>query len=207
MQPSSFEFVPSSDTDSFLSADPLLNVHDAVPPRILSQRTIDEIVVSSSVSRRPSESADTNIQCQEPPRPHRLYVPTKLQQRSVLAEEFSQFGKTKPLRYYEAKTRLCARTIKRLIKDIQNGKDITKPAKRGRKPKHTPDLLKKIASELCTKNKSLREAEKAIIKENIDAVGTDAQQLPQVSFSTIARYVHDKDIMAQVDIGPLNFLK
>ena len=27
----------------------------------------------------------------------------------------------------------------------------------------------------------------------------------QVSFSTIARYVHDKDIMAQVDIGPLTF--
>ena len=60
MQPSSFEFIPSCDTDSFLSADPLLNIEDAEPPRVSSQRSIDEIVLSSSVSQRPREEAETN---------------------------------------------------------------------------------------------------------------------------------------------------
>ena len=113
----------------------------------------------------------------------------------------------KPLKYYEEKTRLCTRSLKRLIGDIQSGKDITKPGRSGRKPKYTPELLKKIAQELCTKNKSLRAAKEAVVHANIDAIWSCGEQLPEVSVSTIARYVHDKDIMDTVDVGPLSFAK
>ena len=102
---------------------------------------------------------------------------------------------------------MCPRPIKRLIGDIQSGKDITRPGKRCRKQKYTPQLLVKIASELCTKSNSPRETQKAIITANIEADGLNEETLPEVSFSTIGRYVHDDDIMSQVDIGPLSFTR
>ena len=175
------------------------------PPDVQVRHTIDDIVLASTIQALGEQATAEDEQ--EPVRSQRVYVQVKDQQRSVLAAEFANFGVTKPLKYYEEKTRLCTRTLKRLIADIQAGKDITKPGRRGRRPKYTPQLLKKIAQELCTKNKSLRETRKAVAIANMEAVESGGEQLPEVSVSTIARYVHDKDVMDTVEVGPLSFTK
>ena len=202
MNPSSFEFIPECDRDSFIERDPFSGIQTTEPPPVETQSTIDEIVLSSNVNNGQDEveqSHNTEV------RPKRVYVGTSIRQRTVLATEFAEHGISKPIQFYQDKTRLCPRAIKRLIKDMQSGKDITRPGKRGRKPKFTPQLLQKIASELCTTSNSLRETQKAIITANIEAVGRNDERLPEVSFSTIGRYVHNAEIMNDVDIGPLSF--
>ena len=135
----------------------------------------------------------------------RLHVSSTQKQREVLAEEFARFGINKTPKCYAERTRLCIRTVKRYIGDIQSGKDITKPVRRGRRPKFTPALLKKLASELCVQNKTLREARRSVIQENADAVGSGNEPLPVVSIATMSRYVQNRDVMNDVDIGPLSF--
>ena len=125
--------------------------------------------------------------------------------RENLIEEDSKHGIRKPMKYCEEKTRICGRTLRRLIKDIQSGKDVSVPGKRGRRPKFTPELLKKIASELCVQNKTLRETRKTIVKDNMEAVGSGNEPMPVVSIATMSRHVHNKEIMEEVDIGPLSF--
>ena len=135
----------------------------------------------------------------------RLYVPVTARQREILAEEWAKHGIDKTLKYYEDKIRICAGSLKRLIGDIRSGKDITKPARRGRKPKYTPELLKRISSELCDRNKTLREAKTAIINGNMEAIRTGNELLPVVSVSTMSRYVKNDAVMGEVGIGPLSF--
>ena len=112
---------------------------------------------------------------------------------------------SKSLKFYEDKTLICAGSLKRLIRDIRSGKVDTKPARRGRKPKYTPELLKKITSELCVQNKTLREAKSSIIAGNIEAIRTNNEPLPVVSVTTMSRYVKNDAVMDEVDIGPLSF--
>ena len=88
---------------------------------------------------------------------------------------------------------------------MQDCEVISKLGKRGRKSKFTPELLKTIASDLCTKGKTLRETQKEIIAANLRAIDSGGDQLPQVSLSTIHRYVSDDDLMREVDIGPISF--
>ena len=71
--------------------------------------------------------------------------------------EFSLHEETKDVEYCEGVTRLPRRTVMRFLDQLRKNEDITKPAKRGRKPKYTPQLLKKVSQELCFKNKSLRD--------------------------------------------------
>ena len=101
--------------------------------------------------------------------------------------------------------RICAGSLEHLISDIRSGKYITKPVRRGRKPKYTPELIKKIASELCVQNETLRPAKSAIVEGNIEAIRTDNEQLPVVSVTTMSRYVKNDAVMDEVDIGPLSF--
>ena len=179
MNPSSFEFITECDRDSFTDNDPLTQIRATEPPPILTQSTSDEILLSSNVNRNSRGAQQVH---EGESRPKRMYFGTNIRQRTVLSSEFAKHGISKPIKYYQDKTRLCSRTIKRLIKDLQSGKDITRLEKPGRKPKFTPELLKKIASELCTKSNSLRKTQKAIITANIEAVGSNEESLPEVSF-------------------------
>ena len=126
-------------------------------------------------------------------------------QRKALAQEFSKHGFTKPMSYYEAKTRLPNRTVKRLIDKMNRGEDITVIGKRGRKPLFTNEFLKEVATGLCAQNMTLRETKKDIIEANIRAIAAGEGTLPEVSKSTIHRYVTNETIMNEVDIGPLSF--
>ena len=132
-------------------------IEPIVPPPVPPMRSPDEILASSTIPHAPRE--DGRAPAQEV-RHSRDYVNTTVTQRSVLIREVTEHGITKPLSYYEAKTRLHRKTLKRLIKKMQDGEDISKPGKRGRKPTFTPELLKTIASDLCTKGKTLRETQK-----------------------------------------------
>ena len=140
MNPSSFEFIPECHRDSFTERDPLSEIDPVEPPPVLTQTTIDAILLSSDVNRNSGGGAQQIHEGEA--RPKRVYVRTSVRQRTVLAREFAEHGVSKPIKYYQDKTRLCSRTIKRLIKDLQSGKDITRPEKPGRKPKFTPELLK-----------------------------------------------------------------
>ena len=142
-------------------------------------------------------------QRQEPEK--RLYVKSTLRQRQILAKEFAEHGHAKQIGYYEAKTRLSKKTVQRLVAKLENGEDITVIGKRGRKPKYTPELLKALASDLCTKNMTLRQVCKEVAEANRQAVSTGGDVLPQVSKSTIHRYITNDELMRDVDIGPLSF--
>ena len=119
--------------------------------------------------------------------------------------EFAEHGAAKPLDYYLRKTRISKPTLRRLLKKLEGGEDITKQKKRGRKPKYTSELLTAIASDLCSKNKTLREAHKEVIVANMRALESGGELLPEVSVATMHRYVRDDDLMREADIGPLSF--
>ena len=78
---------------------------------------------------------------------------------------------------------MATKSVYRLLKKLRNGQDITKKAKRGRKPKHSPELLKALSTKLCFERKSVRETKKEIARQNMTAVA--AQVLPNVSKSSI----------------------
>ena len=165
MHHTSFEYVPREDVPSFVSQqqEPLLN---RTPPEPAPIRTPDEIMATASVQ----ETTPPRHTTVEQGAPKRIYVQTTTTQRQVLAIEYAQHGDAKPLSYFQERTRISYPTPRRLVKKLEGGEDITKPGKRGRKAKFTPQLLKTIASELCTKNRTLREAKKAIHKANIEAI-------------------------------------
>ena len=157
MQPSSFEFVPQGDIPSFTSQQPLQNISPVVSPEVPQARPIHEIA-NRFISDNSIQGSEQQPVSEE--KKKRLYVPASKRQREILIEEDSKHGIRSPMKYNEEKTRICGRTLRRLIKDIQSGKDVSVPGKRGRRPKFTPELLKKIASELCVQNKTLRETRK-----------------------------------------------
>ena len=94
-------------------------------------------------------------------------------------------------------------TLRRHLKRLQNGEDITKKPKRGRKPKYSHALLKKLSTDLCFKNKTLREEANALHNQNLENVAQEA--LPVVSKSTIHRYVTDSSLAAENDMEVLTF--
>ena len=201
MQTTSFEFVPREEVPAFIVR--LQEESDTmVPPTVPPALSSNEILTLSLVGD------DRDEQQPEPPRPTartRLYLKTTNVQRQILFEEYTTHGDTKPVSYYQEKTRLLKPTLKRLLKKLQAGEDILSPRKPGRKQKHTPELLKAVASKLCAENMTLRGAQNKIIQDNIDAVGENAVLLPEVSVTTIHRYVTNDQLMNDVDIGPISF--
>ena len=148
MNPSSFEFITECDRDSFTDNDPLTQIRATEPPPILTQSTSDEILLSSNVNRNSRGAQQVH---EGESRPKRMYFGTNIRQRTVLSSEFAKHGISKPIKYYQDKTRLCPRTIKRLIGDIQTGKDITKPGKRGRNPNTLPNFSSKLPRSFAPK--------------------------------------------------------
>ena len=57
----------------------------------------------------------------------------------------------------------------------------------------------------CARKKTLREAKKTIHEANIAAIGSEREPLPDVSVSSIHRYVRNEAAMNEVEIGPLSF--
>ena len=199
----SFEYVPREDIPAFVSQHTTDDNPPISPPPLHPLSSPDDILTSSMIPSPPPQQPPAP----RPQRPPRIYLKSKDVQRGLLASEYAAHGVTKPLSYYTEKTRLTNKTVKRLIKKIQAGEDITKEGKRGRKPKYTPELLKTIASKLCVENNTLRDAKKAIARENIQAIEAGTPTLPEVSLTTMHRYVKNDELMSEVDVGPLSFTR
>ena len=198
----SFEYVPREDIPVFVSQHATADNPPLSPPPLPSLPSPDDILAASLAPTPPPQRQARPPQ----PRMRRIYIKTNDVQRGLLASEFATHWITKPLSFYTVKTRLTTKTVKRLIKKLQAGEDITQVGKRGRKPKYTPELLKTIASKLCVENNTLREAKKEIARANIQAIeGTPP--LPEVSLTTMHRYVSNDELMSEVDVGPLSFTR
>ena len=119
MQTTAFEFVPREEVPAFFAG--LQEESDImVPPTVQPALSANEIMTLSLVGD------DRDEQQQEPPRPTartRLYLKTTNVQRQILFEEYTTHGDTKPVSYYQEKTRLLKPTLKRLLKRLQAGKN------------------------------------------------------------------------------------
>ena len=200
MHAAPFEYVPREDVPSFITRpqDPTPPIAPpAVPPLLPSEEIITLSLLSESTQVHQPETP------QDAPTT-RIYLPSTDAQRRTLANEYAEHGIRKPLSYYMERTRLSKPTLKRLIKKLQAG-EVTKLKKRGRKPRYTPELLKEIASRLCTRNMTLRQARKDIILSNMAAIENHGELLPEVSLTTIHRYVSNDQLMEEVDVGPISF--
>ena len=120
-----------------------------------------------------------------------------------LLQQLATSGEDIPIAELCQRTRMTRATIYRHLKMIRNGRDITIKLKRGRKPKYSPELLKKLSTDLCFKNKTLREEATALHNQNLDDIAEGA--LPVVSKSTIHRYVTDPSLAAKNDTEVLTF--
>ena len=201
MHATTFEYVSREEIPSFITrpqeqAPPI--VPPAVPPALPSEEITALSLLSESSMVHQPETPPEN-------RTTRIYLPSTDAQRKTLLREYAEHGIRKPLSYYMERTRLSKPTLKRLIKKLQEGEDITKPKKRGRKPRFTPELLKEIASRLCTRNMTLRQAQKDIHLNNMAAIEDGREVLPEVSVTTIHRYVSNDQLMDEVDVGPISF--
>ena len=176
MHRSSFDYVHREGIGEFIAAETAPS-QPHLPPPLSEVRSPDEILALSVLSSPPSLVEDEERE--EEARPKRIYVPTTETQRRVLMREFSEHGAAKPLDYYLQKTRISKPTLRRLLKKLEAGEDITKLKKRGRKPKFTPELLTTIASNLCAKNKTLREAHKEVILANMRALESGSETSPK----------------------------
>ena len=122
MHATSFEYVPREEVQSFITrpgdlAPPIL------PPTVPPALTSEEIIILSLLS----ESSFVHQPETPPPeRTKRIYLQSTDTQRKTLVNEYAEHGIQKPLSYYMEKTRLSKPTLKRLIKRIQAGEDITK---------------------------------------------------------------------------------
>ena len=152
----SFAYVPREDVPVFVSQHAAADTPPITPPPLPPLPSPDDILASSAIQTPPPQHRAARRQ----QRPTRIYIKTKEVQRALLASEYASHGVTRPLSYYTEKTRLTNKTVKRLIKKLQAGEDITQVGKHGRRPKYTPELLKTIASQLCVENNTLREAKK-----------------------------------------------
>ena len=124
MDHTSFEYVPREDIPSFLSQqhEPLPN---RTPPEPAPLRTLDEILATASVL----ETAPPRHAFADRGAPKRIYVKTTATQRQVLAMEYAQHGEAKSLSYFHERTRISYPTLRRLVKKLEGGEDITKPGK------------------------------------------------------------------------------
>ena len=167
MRPTAFQFVPLDDILTFVKRqqeEVHQIAHLAIPPFLSS----DEIVVLSQVG--------TGAVDKEPETPthheqKRIYIKTTNAQRQTLFKENTKHGVAKQLSHYQEKTRISKPTLKKLPKKIQSGEDVLSPVKHGRKPKHTQELLRAVASKLWAGNMTLLEARRKIIPDTIDAFG------------------------------------
>ena len=162
------DFVANEDDDSS-SIAPL-----PVPP----VRPTDEILASCIMGNPAQAQQEEAPPVPTEEREKRIYIKATIAQRQALTREYAQHGITKPVSYYKEKVRLQDRTCRRLLKQLQAGEDITKPKKRGRKPKHTPELLQFVVTDICTKGMTVRESQKDVILANIAAIGRGAPCSP-----------------------------
>ena len=202
MHHASFDYVPREEIGDFIAVEPAMD-QPRLPPPLPPARSAAEILATSVLSTQ-APLVEDEVPDEEV-RPTRIYIPTTETQRRALMREFAEHGAAKPLDYYIMKTHISKPTLRRLPKKIERGEDITKQKKRGRKPKYSPELLAAIASDLCSNNKTLREAHKEVILANMRALESGGELLPEVSVATMHRYVRDDDLMREVDIGPLSF--
>ena len=133
MHAAPFEYAPREDVTSFITRpqDPTPPIAPpAVPPLLPSEEIITLSLLSESSQvhqpERPQDAPTT-----------RIYLPSTDAQRRTLANEYAEHRIRKPLSYYMERTRLSKPTLKRLIKKLQAGEDITK-LKNGEESRGTP---------------------------------------------------------------------
>ena len=203
-----FAFVPTDEVDDFVASHNGENDSQPLPPHppaLPEGRSHDEILAMLP-QRTVEEPAPTPSQTTRPDRPRRtIRIKTSDEQLAAVSRLFHEHNDTLPGSEIAARTRLTPSTVSRLLHKLRRGEDITKRPKRGRKPKYTPALLRRIASELCFKNKTLREAKAALVEHNMEAIAAEA--LPVVSPATIHRSVTNGELMNDNDLVPLSFAR
>ena len=149
MHHTSFEYVPREDVPSFVSQqqEPLLN---RTPPEPAPIRTPDEIMATASVQ----ETTPPRHTTVEQGAPKRIYVQTTPTQRQVLAIEYTKHGEAKPLSYYQERTRISYPTLRRLVKKLEGGEDITKRGKEEERRSSRPNGSKQLRRS-CTRKTGL----------------------------------------------------
>ena len=197
----SFAFVPNDEVDEMVNQLPPPTTVPPPPP-MPEPRTPEEITCRppQPESESPSPAA-ANVD--QPRRSSgRLRLETTEEQLQML-QELVTSGEEIPIAELCQRTRMTRATVYWNLKRLENGEDITKKRKRGRKPKHSPELLKKLSTDLCFKNKTLREEATALHNQNLEGIAQQA--LPVVSKSAIHRYVTDSALATENETEPLSF--
>ena len=210
MAQDSFSFVPNDEVDDFVSGVP--PVTRIIPPDqpLPEARSAQDILAQlpPPVHTLPDQ---LHFQGQPPPETPtpvsqgrtRVRIGTTHEQLAALTQLFHDSHDTLTIDELRIATRMSRSTISRLLQRLRRGEDITKKPKRGRRPKYSPALLKRLANDLCVKNKTLRGTQADLVHNRMDAVANE--ELPVVSTATIQRYVTDETLMVENDLVPLSF--
>ena len=189
----SFSFIPNDDVEDFLDTLPPPTNTPPSPPALPEARRLDDIV--SQFPPPTTTPPQDPVRPPLPPRqqPPRIRIETTDEQLEMVSSLFHEFNDSLSGAEISARTRVSNSTACRLLLRLRNGEDITKRAKRGRKPKYTPELLKALSTKLCFEDKTIRETQQAIITENMQRIASEA--LPVVSASSIQRYVTNGSLL------------
>ena len=130
------------------------------PPPIPEPRSPDEIVCRPPPPAVPSPQPAVSSQEQLRPTKRRLRLQSTVEQLQLL-QQLATSGEDISIAELCQRTRMMRATIYRHLKMLRNGRDITVKLKRGRKPKYSPELLKKCPPTCASKTK-LRERRQLI---------------------------------------------
>ena len=204
MSHDSFAFIHNDHVDDYLNEQPPSPQTISTPPRppIPEPRPPEDILMFLPPPVVPQQPLE---QPSEPPpqRQQKIRVETTQEQLELIAQLLVEHGDSISVAEISSRTRVSLPTVYRLLRRLKNGEDITKKAKRGRKPKHSPELLKTLSTKLCFERQSVREASKQLAQQNMQAI--DSAILPVVSKSTIQRYVTDATLMVENELVALSF--
>ena len=204
MSQDSFGFIHSDQVDDYLNGTPHSTQNNSTPPRppIPQSRQPDEILSFLHPPVVPQPPIEQHAEAPSQ-RGQRIRIETTKEQLVLLTQLFVEHGDVISVGEISARTRLSRPTVYRLLRRLKNGQDITKKAKRGRKPKHSPQLLKTLSTKLCFERRSVRETSKLIAQQNMQAI--ESEVLPVVSKSSIQRYVTDATLMTENELVALSF--
>ena len=173
MSRDSFGFIHSDQVDDYLNETPHSTQNISTPrPPIPQPRQPEEILSFLPAPVVPQHPIEQHAEAPSQ-RCQRTRVETTKEQLVLLTQLFVEHGDVISVGEISARTRLSRPTVYRLLRRLKNGQDITKKAKRGRKPKHSPQLLKTLSTKLCFERRSVRETSKQLAQQNMQAIESE----------------------------------
>ena len=155
MSRDSFVFIHNGQVDEYLNEPPPSTQSVAPPPRPpIPEPRPPEVILSvlppPVVPQPPIEQpAETPSQ-----RTKKIRVETTNEQLELVSQLFVEHGDRMSVAEISSRSRVSQPTVYRLLRRLKSGEDITKKAKRGRKPKYSPQLLKTLSTKLCFERQS-----------------------------------------------------